>query len=489
MSPGPATSPAVPVEPAATSDLPASDANDAPVAPPKVNPLQPEISPLTDRSSINDHSDLPVPESASPTGADQPPVAGGPDARKPQGNEARSFLLSDPLARTALQMAQTNAETFFDGVGGVPRPLSSLYLDQNLNPGTGFQRGDLIVAPTVSVGANYRSVSGSRNGNNSSEVYGLLSPAFDLALGEPATGRVLNLSYLGSLILGDKGDRESQYDQSFAARGVLALGKANLGFGLQFSELSGGTRDTGGADIGRELLGVSLTGNYEYSVRTSFEADLTIPIRIFQGDGISSEGTTGTAFINYAYSPLTTIGLGVSGGFLAVDRSQTQTFEQGLARITYLSSGSLIYNATVGVEFRDAGDKEEINPVLGVGVSWEPRTGSRFVLSADRRVQNSAADIGTNFVSSSVAITATQRITDFWQASASVAYENADYDRVDRRAASGNRMDNYVVVQGNLAAFFNRHLGGSVVLTYGNNQSRQDGVEFFQSLVQLTYSY
>ena len=272
-------------------------------------------------------------------------------------------------------------------------------------------------------------------------------------------------------------------------RGVLALDKVNLGFGLQFSELSGGTRDTGGADIGRELLGISLTGNYEYSARTSFETDLTIPIRIFQQGGLSSEGTTGTAFVNYALSPLTTVGLGVSGGFLAVDESQTQTFEQGLARITYLSSGSLTYNATVGFEFRDAGDKEEVNPVLGIGLSWEPRIGSRFVLSADRRVQNSAADLGTNFVSSSLAITATQRITDFWQASASIAYENADYDQVDRRSNLGQREDNYVVVQANLAAFFNRHLGGSVVLTYGNNQSRQDGTEFFQSLIQVTYSY
>ena len=104
-------------------------------------------------------------------------------------------------------------------------------------------------------------------------------------------------------------------------------------------------------------------------------------------------------------------------------------------------------------------------------------------------MENSAADAGTNFVSSSLAITATQRVTDFWQASASVAYENASYDRVDQHSAFGNRNDNYVVVQGNLAAFFNRHLGGSIVVTYGNNQSRQDGTEFFQSLIQLTYSY
>ena len=464
------------------------DPDGASLAPPKVNPLPPEVSPLTDRGSANDQSDLPAPDPVDQTDAGRRQTARGAAARKPQDEEANSFLLSDPLARTALQMAQTNAETFFDGVGGVPRPLSSLYLDQNLNPGTGFQRGNLIISPTVSLGTNYRNESGSNNGNNTSEVFGLLSPAVELALGEPATGRLLNLSYLGSLILGPKGDRQSQYDQSLAARGVLALGKINLGLGLQFSQLSGGTRDTGGADIGRELLGISLTGNYEYSARTSFEADLTVPIRIFQR-GVSSEGTTGTAFINYAYSPRTTLGLGVSGGFLAVDQSRTQTFEQGLARIAYLSSASLIYNATVGVEFRDAGNKEEVNPILGLGLSWEPRAGSRIVLSADRRIQNSAAEVATNIVSSSVAVTVTQRVTDFWQASAAVGYENANYDSVDRQSTSGGRMDNYVVAQGNVAVFFNRHWGGSVVLTYGNNQSRQNNVEFLQSAIQLTYSY
>ena len=486
-SPSPAVLPTPPADP--NSDLPVADPGGVQIAPLiNTNPLQPETSLLPSRKVPGARDLAPATHSAEPTDEDRRRIASGVDAPKPADEGTNSLLLSDPLARTALQMGQTNAETFFDGVGGIPRPLSTLYLDRNLQTGTGFQRGSLSIDPTVSLGVNYREVSGSHNGNNSSELYGLLSPAFTAAFGEPATGRLINLSYLGSLILGPKGDRESQYDQSFATRAVLALDKVNLGLGLQFSELSGGTRDTGGADIGRELLGVSVTGNYEYSAKTNLETYLTAPIRIFQ-HGISSEGLTGTAFVNYVYSPLTTVGLGVSGGFLAVDNSRTQTFEQGLVRITFLGSKALTYNATVGFEFRDAGSKEEVNPVLGTGLIWEPRLGTRLILSADRRVENSAADVGANFVSSSVAVTITQRVTDFWQASASVGYENADYDRVDRVRSFQDRTDNYVVVQGGVTAFFNRHLGGSIVVTYGNNQSRVDGVNFFQSLIQVTYSY
>ena len=480
-SPAPAASPAAaPPAPDAAADSP------APLQPSAANPLQPEPTLIPNGSPVDPYGDLPTRDDESPAGVLRP--TNSPQA-KPA--EASPLLGMDPLARTALQMAQTNAETFFDGVGGVPRPLSSLYLNQNLlsSGNAGFRRGDLTFEPTVSLGANYRTTSGQHNGNDGTQAYGLLSPAFDLSLGEPATGRLLDVDYLGSLILGDRGDRSSQYDQSFATRGVFTFTKLVLGVGLQFSQLSGATRDTGGADISHTLLGVSLTANYAYSEKTSFESDLTAPIRLFGGSGLSSEGVTSTNFLNYAYSPLTTVGIGLTGGVLTVEDSRTQYFGQALARISYVGDSSIVYNGSAGVEYRVIGSVTEVNPVFGLGLVWQPRLGTQITVSADRRVVNSAADVGYNFVTSSVAVTAAQRLGSFWQALLSVGYENANYDRTDNSQAALNREDNYVVVQGGLTVLFNEHLSASALVTYGNNQSRQDGVEFFESLIQFTYSY
>ena len=447
---------------------------------PGVNPVQPEaILP-------------PIPAGAG----GELPQAGGEGGQpaqtpKPTPEPSESPVLLDPLARTALQMAQTNAETLFDGIGGVPRPLSSLYLNQDLGTGGGFQRGNLIIDPTLSLGANYRHSSGRLVGDNQTEAYGLLSPAFDLSLGEPATGRIINIGYIGSLILGDKGDRQSQYDQSLAVRGVLAFEKLSFGFGLQFSQLSGPTRDTGGQDIGQVLLGISFTANYELTAKTNLETDVTAPIRLFSGNGVSSEGVSDTTFINYAYSPLTTISLGAAGGVLTVENSRTQTFEQILSRFTYLGGAQLVYNGTFGVEFRDTGFDESITPILGIGLTWEPRLGTRFIASADRRVLNSAAEVDYNYVTSSVAVTGTQRFGDFIQFSVSLGYENADYDQLNASLGPNiAREDNYFVVQGGVTAAFNRHWSASADVTYGKDESRRiDDTDFVQALVQFTYSY
>lgn len=395
----------------------------------------------------------------------------------------------DPLANMAVQQAQGNAETLFDGVGGVPRPLDSLYLYPNLNPSGGFRRGDLILNPSLSLGGNYRYTSGDRGGTKRHEAYGLLSPSLDLSLGEPATGRLLSLQYLGGLYLPPTGGSNSVYDQSLAFRAVLGFPKANLGFGVQYAQNYGPNRDFGGQDVGRQIFGLAFTGSYQYSLKTGFESNLTVPIRLFDR-GVSTQGLTSTSFLNYAYSPLTTFGLGFSVGAVFPDEGPTQTFEQVLARVTFQGGAKLVFNFTGGLEIRQFGGGDtQLTPAFGLGLTWQAREGTTFVLSADRRIFVSSAVAGTDYVSNSVTLTATQRLGNFMEASGTVGYENADYENVSR-TDSYTRSDNYVLVQGRVAARINRRWSASVIASYGNNRSSdQDSVDFVQTLVQLTYVY
>ena len=390
---------------------------------------------------------------------------------------------------TALGQAVSNDEMLFTGLGSMPRPMTSPYLATDLTaPAGGFRRGDFSLNTALSVGFNYLSSHGDQPGSSDTQFFATISPEIDVTLGEPATGKLLALQYFGSLIAGDVDGRQTPYDQSFALRGIFTLTKLTLGVGLQVTEFSGGDRDFGGRSVNRGLVSLALTGNYQYSEKTSIESDLTVPVRIFQlGD--NSAGVSSTNFLNYAYSPVTTVGAGFAVGALTVEDNSTQVYEQALVHIIH-NGGPLVINGTLGVEFRDTGHREEINPILGIGAVWQFREGTALSLTAERRVFNSAANSGDNYVGSDVALTLSQRLGDRMQATASVGYENASYDNASgRRNAFSDREDNYVVVQGGVVAKLGRRWSASALATYGNNQSSGNAVNYFHTLVQVTFAF
>ena len=171
---------------------------------------------------------------ATGTSTDTP----APKPAKPAAGEQR--MMVDPLAVTALEQAGGNDDMLFTGLGGMPRPLTSPYLYSDLATTGGFHRGEFTLNTSVSTGFNYFSASGDQPGSSTTQFYATISPEIDFSLGEPATGKIINFQYFGSLSLGDTDGRATPYDQSFALRGVLTLTKLTLGIGLTLSEFAGG---------------------------------------------------------------------------------------------------------------------------------------------------------------------------------------------------------------------------------------------------------
>ena len=472
------------------------------------SPLAPEIPPA-DGHSPDGMLGIPRPHSAvqNPQREFNPPIRpdGGTDNQTPgtatdptaettppkpaKPHTGDQPMMVDPLAVTAIEQAGGNDDMLFTGLGGMPRPLTSPYLYSDLATTGGFHRGEFTLNTSVSAGFNYFSSSGDQPGSSTTQFYATISPEIDFSLGEPATGKIISFQSFGSLSLGDTDGRDTPYDQSFELRGVLTLTKLTLGIGLTLSEFAGGDRDFGGQSVNRELLSLALTANYQYSVKINLESDLTVPVRLF-GEGDNSQGVTSTNFFNYDYSPLTSFGVGFAVGAVGVEHNQTQVFEQLLGRLTYTNNGFLIVNGTVGVEFRDTETKEEINPIFGIGATYQLREGTTFALTSERRVFNSAAQSGDNYISTNVALTATQRLGDRWTATGSFGYENADYEDVSRkRNLAAGRNDDYIVLQGGLNAKLGTRLSASGLLSYGNNQSSGNSVNFIHTLVQITVAY
>ena len=393
---------------------------------------------------------------------------------------------ADAFSRATFQRTETNAETVFNGIGGVPVGLNPLFAAPGVADSQGFRLGPFSIHPIVSAGLNYESTTGSRT-QGSSGFYGTISPAFTLTLGEPATGRSVNMVYAGSLSLGSNTADREPYEQTFSLNGSLNFTKLNIGVGLDYSQLSGADRDAGGQNVNRNLIGFSFNASYAYSDKTSFSATLSAPLRLF-GEGSSSEGVNSTAFVNYAYSPLTTLGVGFGLGTVEVEGGDTQVFEQILGRLTYTLTQKISFSGTVGYEFRDAGSTEEITPVFGLGLTWAIREGTALTLSGQRSIENSAAQAGTNYTDTSLTASISQRLGDFIQFSGTVGYENASYTGVES-GVSSNRNDNQLILQAALSTRVKDHWTVTGTVSYAKDFSNQDSFKTVQTSLQLSYVF
>jgi hypothetical protein len=479
---------------------------------------EPESSPVSEPASTTDSSPVlgPTPESL-PSAADgaannalsQEDAAATPaapaslfrEAATEEQNQAeetekrreRSLLqaqnmqaAADVFSRITYERTQTNAEALYSGVGGVPQALNPLYAVPATAESTGFRLGAATVRPILSAGLHYGSTSDNLD-RGSNGFYGSLSPAFAVTLGEPATGRLLNMEYTGSLTFGAEDGERVRYDQSLAGGGTLSFTKLTLGFGVNLSQLTGSDRDFGGQDVDRVLLGLSLNASYTYSEKTNFSTSLSVPIRLFsQGD--SSGGVSGAGFINYVYSPLTTIGVGVKIGMVEVERNDTQVYEQLLMRLTYVATGKLTFSGTGGVEFRDTGATEEVSPVFGLGLAWAIREGTTLSLNGERRILNSAAQSGANYTDTSVSVSAAQRLGQYLQLTATMGYENAEYMSA-AKGVSTNRSDHQVISQGALSYHFRDRWILTGIISYSKNFSNQRPYDAFQNSLQISYVF
>ncbi len=362
------------------------------------------------------------------------------------------YTLTNPAVQIVTNLAQqgsSNGESLFTGLGGVPNPLSARYLSSNFDRRLGFILGGARVYPTLQIGTVYRLQRGGGVADgNYEDVYATISPAVTLLLGTEEAGRVLTLQYQGVLSLGQT-EGMGNYDQSLQVNGIYTFTKLTLGAGLQATELSGSDQDFSGDNASRLLLSLSGHLAYQYSEITNVDFTLSTPIRLYE-EGDSSEGLTSQTFLNYVYSPLTTVGLGFGLGTLVVE-GRTQVFEQALLRLNYVYGTKLAFNTMVGYEFRQADDVEENTPIFHLGITWQPRDGTSFALSSEREIYNSAALAATNYTTTSVSLTATQTIGSNLQASLSLGYNDNQYEQISA-AKTFDRDEQYYLVQGGLNA-------------------------------------
>jgi hypothetical protein len=124
-----------------------------------------------------------------------------------------------------------------------------------------------------------------------------------------------------------------------------------------------------------------ISAGYELAGKTSLSANLQSSVRDYS-QFVSSHVISGSLFLNYAYSPKITIGIGGTGGREFVDQpTPDQTFEQASVRASYGLTGKLVADGSVGIEFRqfESGRSDYISPVFNINLTYTPSDGSSEV--------------------------------------------------------------------------------------------------------------
>ena len=283
----------------------------------------------------------------------------------------------------------------------------------------------------------------------------------------------------GRLFIDHSDEDALDHDAALIARWQMAY--LTLGMRSQFQHLSTPDIDVGGR-VRRTIFSQEFSATYSYTDRTSFQSLLLGWIRHYSTH-IDSREVASQNWINYRAGAWTDLALGGTVGVLDVEDSNTQRYEQGLARVRYNLSERTQLEAHGGAEFRQTDGNDRVTPVFGISGSYLPYDETLLSLEAARRVESSAATPDLNIEYTGVTFRAEQRFAQHYYLGLAASYENAHYYDVDGLPFS--RDDDVFSIAPHFRVELSRSAAVQVGYVYYNDSSTVSHYTFNQNQVFL----
>ncbi|HEY5812059.1 MAG TPA: hypothetical protein VIT23_05355, partial [Terrimicrobiaceae bacterium] len=169
-------------------------------------------------------------------------------------------------------------------------------------------------------------------------------------------------------------------------------------------------------------------------------------------------------------------------GFLNVEDSPFQVYEQIRARATYDATGKLNFEGSAGIEFRQFDSENRTYFVFSLAANYRPFAGTAITLRGYRRLFGSAALEGQDFIATGVELVFTQRFFQRIYLNVTTGYENDEYVGISPDADAG-RVDNYVFVRPAIAFAFTKWVSISVFYEFRQNFSNDSEFAFYNNRV------
>ncbi len=304
------------------------------------------------------------------------------------------------------------------------------------------------------------------------------------------TGKIFTLDYAPRFKFYDQHTIYNAIDEFATVNLLWPMNKLILGFRQDY-QLQSATIIEANQFATTETISTALSAAYQFGDKTSVESDFRRIGVNYDVPGLIGYTEYNTEnWFNYELTESMPVSVGVLAGYDAVAAShQDQTYEQLRARVRYIFTEKLQFDASVGGEVRqyENGESDTFNPVFTLSGSYRPAERTTISLTGYEQ-QNAQVFNGYNYASTGVNLDVSQGITDRFTADVSVGYYILDFQSTT--PALANYSENYYTAHVGLQAKIIRHLTGQVYYNLTTIQPPGSGdINDNQIGVNVTLSY
>jgi hypothetical protein len=288
-------------------------------------------------------------------------------------------------------------------------------------------------------------------------------------------------------------DHSDQNDIDHDARLAIQRRPGNWTLNLQqdFATYSGPTVDVG-RRVNETVYTTLLGAKYDISPKTSAE--------IHGSQIIDNYDTTGVldgynewiieSWADYGLTPKLKVGGGLTAGWVDVQGSANQTYQQPLLRFLYALTGKVDLRASAGAEFRQFQDNDEDRAdfVASLGSTYRPIENTALTLDAFHRNQNSVLLVNQNSRASGITASLRQDFLVKYHFYLGGGYEFLDYYATQPGVAAP-RQDDYYFVRTGVNWDLNDRINLGLFYQFRKNDSNVDTYSFDDNQVGLTFAY
>lgn len=349
----------------------------------------------------------------------------------------------------------------------IPRVRSSVYYDDNVSNRSENKDDDFVVAISP----------------------GLTAVAQDVA---DEVGKVFSIDYSPAFLFYTQGARGDEITHDAALQGSLLFPRLTLGLSQRFRFMSDPDVDVS-ARTKREVYRTALTSRYAVGEKSSVEVNLSLDLTDYQEPELFDRWQVANQnWFSYEYSPKLAAGVGLTVGYLEIDGSPNQTFEQALLRAVYAVAEKLTLSVSGGAEIRQyrGGVSDRVSPVWSALASYRPRLGTRVSLEAFQQFRSSASQGSQDLLRTGGTVTLRQRIYRRVTMTASGTYYHSDY-RATAAGIVATRTDDSFLARLGLDTDIGQRWQAGIFYDYHNNQSNIDRFEYERHRVgaRVAWSY
>jgi uncharacterized protein (PEP-CTERM system associated) len=183
---------------------------------------------------------------------------------------------------------------------------------------------------------------------------------------------------------------------------------------------------------------------------------------------------TSPDWLNYEFWTRLNAAIGLELGYADMDVGANMFYQRYLARVQWRATDKVSFRLSGGVEdrqFLDSNQSDEISPIVGVSVQYEPFEVTRLSLNVDNIVTPSYATSGST-ETTAIMGNLNQRLLGFLFLDLGGGYRTVKY------VGSAPRTDDFYVFNARLSCMFLKRGHASAFYQYSDNASSDSGFSF-----------